>query len=196
MFTCAYDEALALPTEETAELALRTQQVLAYETGVPAAVDPLGGSWYVESLTDRMEAEIAALIQRVDRMGGMVRAIEQGWIQKEIAHEAFRQQQRIEAGKKIIVGVNRFAKSEETRLTLYEPDPRIRQRQIERLARVKAQRDPARTEAALAALREAARGTANLMPFLIECVEAYCTVGEINGILVAEFGRFQEPKSL
>jgi methylmalonyl-CoA mutase, N-terminal domain len=196
VFTAAYDEAFALPTEESAELALRTQQILAYETGVPAVADPLGGSWFVEALTDRMEADIAALVARVDAMGGMVRAVEQGVIQREIAHEAYRQQKRIEAGEKIVVGVNRFAKPEDRQLALFEPDPRIRARQLERLAEVKARRDTARVEAALERLREAARGTENVMPPLLACAKAYCTVGEMNQVFLDAFGRFQEPVSL
>jgi methylmalonyl-CoA mutase N-terminal domain/subunit len=196
VFTAAYDEAFALPTEATAELSLRTQQVLAYETGVPAVADPLGGSWYVESLTDRMEAEIAALIERVDGMGGMVRAIEQGQIQREIAQEAFRQQKRIESGEKVIVGVNRFAKPEEPALALYEPDPRIRERQVARLAEVKRRRDTAEVRRTLGELRDAARGTRNLMPPLLACVKAYCTVGEMNGVFLDVFGRFQEPATV
>ena len=196
MFTAAYDEAFALPTEETAELALRTQQVLAYETVVPAVVDPLGGSWYVEWLTDKMEAEIAALIGRVDQMGGMVPAIEKGLIQQEIAREAYLQQRRIESGEKVIVGVNQFISPEERQLALYQPDPQIRERQLERLASVKARRDAGCVRTALRELEAAARGTANLMPFLSNAVKAYCTIGEINAILVEVFGRFREPASI
>jgi methylmalonyl-CoA mutase N-terminal domain/subunit len=196
VFTAAYDEAFALPTQATAELSLRTQQVLAYETGVPSVADPLGGSWYVESLTDRMEAEIAAVIERIDGMGGMVRAVEQGAIQREIAQEAFRQQKRIDSGEKVIVGVNRFAKPEEPQLALYEPDPRIRERQVARLAEVTRRRDGAAVRRALEELRAAARGTENLVPRLLACARAYCTVGEMNGVLVDVFGRFQEPQSV
>ncbi len=193
MFTTAYDEAFALPTEESAELALRTQQVLAYETGVTSVADPLGGSWFIEALTDKMEAEISALIHRVEKMGGMVAAIEEGLIQREIAQEAYRQQQRVESGEKVVVGVNRFARPEEPKLTLYEPDPEILGRQRERLTRVKSQRDVTRVAETLRNLKEAARGTANLMPLLIECVKSYCTVGEMNGALLEIFGRFREP---
>ncbi|MHB1011560.1 MAG: acyl-CoA mutase large subunit family protein [Desulfobacteria bacterium] len=196
MFTTAYDEAFALPTEESAELALRTQQVLAFETGVPSVADPLGGSWYMETLTDRMETEIAALIERVDAMGGMVGAIEEGVIQREIAREAYRQQSRVESGEKVVVGVNRFERPEEPKLSLYEPDPGILDRQRERLAGVKARRDASRVEETLRDLEVAARGKANLMPCLIACVNAYCTVGEMNGVLVGVFGRFQEPIKL
>ncbi len=196
MFTTAYDEAFALPTEESAELALRTQQVLAFETGVPSVADPLGGSWFVEALTDRMESEIAALIARVDSMGGMVTAIEDGVIQREIARESYHQQMRVESGDKVIVGVNRFGRPEEPKLALYEPDPGILGRQRERLSEVKARRDASRVGESLRVLKEAARGTDNLMPFLIACVEAYCTVGEMNGVLLEVFGRFCEPIKL
>ncbi len=196
MFTTAYDEAFALPTEESAELALRTQQVLAFETGVPSVADPLGGSWFVEALTDRMEREIAALIDRVDSMGGMVTAIEDGVIQREIARESYRQQMRVESGDKVIVGVNRFGRPEEPKLALYEPDPGILGRQRERLSEVKARRDASRVAESLRVLKEAAQGTDNLMPFLIACAEAYCTVGEMNGILLEVFGRFREPIKL
>jgi len=196
MFTTAYDEAFALPTEESAELALRTQQVLAFETGVPSVADPLGGSWFMEALTDRMEKEIAALIERVDAMGGMVGAIEEGVIQREIAREAYRQQGRVESGEKVVVGVNRFERPEEPKLVLYEPDPGILERQRERLAGVKERRDASGVEKTLRDLEAAARGTANLMPSLIACVKAYCTVGEMNGVLVGVFGRFQEPIKL
>jgi methylmalonyl-CoA mutase N-terminal domain/subunit len=196
MFTTAYDEAFALPTEESAELALRTQQVLAFETGVPSVADPLGGSWFVEALTDRMESEIAVLIDRVDSMGGMVTAIEEGVIQREIARESYRQQKRVESGDKVIVGVNRFDRPEEPKLALYEPDPGILGRQRERLSEVKARRDASRVAEALRVLKEAARGTTNLMPFLIACAEAYCTVGEMNGVLLEVFGRFREPIKL
>ncbi len=196
VFTAAYDEAFALPTPATAELALRTQQILAYETGVPDVADPLGGSWYVESLTDRMEAEIAAVIDRIDRMGGMIPAVERGVIQREIAQEAFRQQQRLDSGEKAVVGVNRFAKKEEPQLDLYEPDPGIRERQVARLAEVKHRRDAAAVRATLDALKRTASSSDNVMPALIACVKAYCTVGEINDVLLDVFGRFKEPVSI
>jgi methylmalonyl-CoA mutase N-terminal domain/subunit len=196
VFTAAYDEAFALPTPQTAELALRTQQILAYETGVPAVADPLGGSWYVESLTDKMEAEIAALVERIDALGGMVPAVERGVIQREIAEQAFRQQQRVESGEKIVVGVNRFTKEEKPQLSLFEPDPRIREKQLARLGEVKRRRDGARVRAALDQLKRAAAGTENVVPRLMECVKAYCTVGEMNAVFLDVFGRFKEPVSI
>ncbi len=196
VFTAAYDEAFALPTPQTAELALRTQQILAYETGVPAVADPLGGSWYVESLTDRMEAEIAALIERIDGLGGMVAAIERGAIQREIAEQAYRQQRRLESGEKIVVGVNRFTKEEKPKLTLFQPDARIRERQLARLGEVKRRRDGAAVRAALDQLKRAAAGTENVVPRLMTCVKAYCTVGEMNAVFLDVFGRFKETVSI
>jgi methylmalonyl-CoA mutase, N-terminal domain len=196
VFTAAYDEAFALPTPQTAELALRTQQILAYETGVPAVADPLGGSWYVESLTDRMEAEIAALIERIDGLGGMVPAVESGAIQREIAEQAFRQQRRLESGEKIVVGVNRFTNEEKLQLTLFQPDARIRERQLARLGEVKRRRDGAAVRAALDQLKRAAAGTENVVPRLMTCVKAYCTVGEMNAVFLDVFGRFKEPVSI
>jgi len=196
VFTAAYDEAFALPTPQTAELALRTQQILAYETGVPAVADPLGGSWYVESLTDRMEAEIAALIERIDGLGGMVPAVESGAIQREIAEQAFRQQRRLESGEKIVVGVNRFTKEEKPKLTLFQPDARIRERQLARLGEVKRRRDGAAVRVALDQLKRAAAGTENVVPRLMTCVKAYCTVGEMNAVFLDVFGRFKEPVSI
>ncbi|MBI4538825.1 MAG: methylmalonyl-CoA mutase, partial [Gemmatimonadetes bacterium] len=196
MFTAAWDEAFAIPTEASAELALRTQQVLAYETGVPNVVDPLGGSYFVEALTDQMEAAIAAVIERVESMGGMVPCIEQGVIQREIAQAAYRQQLAMESGQQVVVGVNRFARSEERELNLYEADPAIRERQVARLVAVKASRDSARTDDALSRLRHAAAGTDNLMPYLLDAVKSYCSLGEINAVLVDAFGRFREPIAL
>jgi len=193
MFTCAYDEAFALPTAESAELALRTQQVLAFESGVADTVDPLGGSWFVESLTDAMEAEIERVIARIDQLGGMVRCIEDGTIQREVAREAYAQQRRVEAGQQAVVGVNRFASPEPRQLSLFEADATILRRQVERLVRVRAERDAAGVQAALAHLRQAAEGTENLMGPLIAAVKARATLGEINRVLVAVFGTFREP---
>jgi methylmalonyl-CoA mutase, N-terminal domain len=197
MFTAAWDEPFAIPTEQTAELALRTQQVLAYETGVASVADPLGGSYYVEALTDRVEREARAIIDRIEKLGGMVPCIQSGLIQKEIAAEAYRYQKRVESGEQIVVGVNRFARPEpERRLELYQADTAAADRQRESLARVRARRDSQRVAATLAALREAARGSENLMPLISEAVKAYASVGEICGVLREEFGTFKEPVGL
>ena len=197
MFTAAWDEPFAIPTEQSAELALRTQQVLAYETGVPNVVDPLGGSYYVEALTDRVEREALTIIERIDKMGGMVPCIQSGLIQKEIAAEAYRYQQRVESGEQAVVGVNRFSRPEpERQLELYQTDSAAAVRQRESLARVRATRDNQRVAATLAKLREAARGSENLMPTIGEAVKAYASVGEICAVLREQFGTFKEPVGL
>jgi methylmalonyl-CoA mutase N-terminal domain/subunit len=198
VFTAAWDEAFSIPTEQTAELALRTQQVLAYETGVANVADPLGGSYYVEALTDQIEREALAIIDRIDRMGGMVPCIENGIIQKEIAVEAYRHQQRVEAGDHVVVGVNKFTRDEPERrqLELYEVDPKLAGQQYEDLTRVKSSRDNAQVSRALDNVREVARGKESLMPAIIEAVKAYASLGEICAVLRNEFGTFQEPTSL
>jgi methylmalonyl-CoA mutase N-terminal domain/subunit len=198
VFTAAWDEAFAIPTEQTAELALRTQQVLAYETGVANVVDPLGGSYFLEALTDRIEREALSIIDRIDRLGGMVPCIQTGLIQKEIAREAYRHQQRIESGEQIVVGVNRFAREEPERqqLQLWELDPALGTRQRQELARIKAQRDNAAVNVALRNLRDTARSDRNMMPAIMEAVRAYASIGEICGVLREEFGTFEEPASL
>ena len=198
VFTAAWDEAFAIPTETTAELALRTQQVLAYETGVANVADPLGGSYFIEALTDRIEREALAIIERIDRMGGMVPCIQNGLIQKEIAAEAYRHQQRIENGEQVVVGVNRFTRDEPERqqLQLWELDSALGARQREELARVKARRDNSLVARTLVNLRDTARSDQSLMPAMIDAVRAYASVGEICGVLREEFGTFQEPASL
>jgi methylmalonyl-CoA mutase, N-terminal domain len=198
VFTAAWDEAFAIPTETTAELALRTQQVLAYETGVANVADPLGGSYFIEALTDRIEREALAIIERIDRMGGMVPCIQNGLIQKEIAAEAYRHQQRIENGEQVVVGVNRFTRDEPERqqLQLWELDSALGARQREELARVKARRDNSLVARTLVNLRDTARSDQSLMPAVIDAVRAYASIGEICGVLREEFGTFQEPASL
>jgi len=198
VFTAAWDEAFAIPTEQTAELALRTQQVLAYETGVANVADPLGGSYYVEALTARIEHEAQAIIERIDRLGGMVPCIQSGLIQKEIAAEAYRHQQRVESGEQVVVGVNKFTRAEPERrqLELWELDPTLGVHQRQQLAQVKEQRDPSRVARALALLRETAGTDRNLMPAIIEAVKSYASIGEICRLLRDEFGTFREPASL
>jgi methylmalonyl-CoA mutase, N-terminal domain len=198
VFTAAWDEAFAIPTETTAELALRTQQILAFETGVPNVVDPLGGSYYVEALTDQVEREARAIIERIERMGGMVACIQNGVIQKEIAVEAYRHQQRVESGERVVVGVNKFTREEPERaqLELYQSDPALGSRQREELARVKSSRDNARVTRSLSDLRDAARGSENLMAPILDAVKAYASLGEICAVLREEFGTFQEPVGL
>ncbi len=199
VFTAAWDEPFAIPTEQSAELALRTQQVLAYETNVPSVVDPMGGSYFIEALTDKTEAEIRKIIDRIEQAGGMVACIEKGVIQREIAQEAYRYQGRVESGEQTVVGVNRFSRPEPERsqFELYESDPEIGARQSEKLAQVRRQRDQARVDCALAALSEAARSdNVNLMPLIGEAVKAYASMGEICAILKEQFGTFQEPVAI
>jgi methylmalonyl-CoA mutase N-terminal domain/subunit len=194
MFTAAWDEPFALPSEESATLALRTQQILAHETGVARVVDPLGGSYFVEALTDATEERIVAIMADLDAHGGMVRAIEDGYLQGLIADEAYRLQQDIESGTRTIVGVNRFVSEEPPpEIQTYELNAAGRAAQLARLATVKADRDPAAVKHHLATLSRAAEGTENLMGPLIDCVNAYCTVGETVGALTEVWGTFQQP---
>ena len=188
------DEALGLPTEDSAALALRTQQVLANESGVAETIDPLGGSYYVERLTDVIEREAAAYIERIDAMGGAVAAIEAGFQRGEIEEAAYRHFQLVESGERVIVGVNAFTSEEDERIELQTIPPHAAQRQLDRLARVRNERDTAASEASLQRLGEAARSVSvNLMLPILECVESYATLGEICWTLRDVFGTFEAP---
>ncbi len=193
MFTAAWDEPFAIPTEESTQLALRTQQIIAYETGVADVADPLGGSYYVEALTDATEARTLEIMRTIEERGGMVTCIESGFIQQSIADEAYRKQRRLEAGEDVIVGVNRYQSEDERELELFALDETLPRKQIERLKAVRARRDPVAVSAALERLRRGARGSDNLMPQLIGAAEAYCTLGEMCGLLREVFGEFREP---
>ena len=193
IFTAAWDEPFAIPTQESAELALRTQQIIAHETGVADVADPLGGSFYVESLTDATELETLRLMEDIERRGGMVPCIETGYIQQSIADEAYRKQRSLEAAEDVIVGVNRYQTEGERELELFALDDDSPRRQIERLRAVRAKRDPAAVAAALERLRAVALGSENCMPALIAASEAYCTLGEMCGLLREVFGEFREP---
>jgi methylmalonyl-CoA mutase N-terminal domain/subunit len=192
LHTDSYDEALALPSDQAVTVALRTQQIMAEESGVPHTVDPLGGSYLVESLTDRMEQEAQAYLDRIDRMGGMIAAIEAGFPQREIAEAAYRYQQQIDQGTKTIVGVNKFRQEERHKPSLLKIDDEVERRQVERLAQLRASRDAARIERTLAELRRAGEQGDNLLPFMLEAARAYATVGEICGALVPVFGTYRE----
>jgi methylmalonyl-CoA mutase N-terminal domain/subunit len=197
LHTNARDEALALPTEESAKLALRTQQVIAYESGVADVVDPLAGSYFVESLTEQTEAAAWRYIEQIDALGGALAAIEQGFIQAEIQESAYRFQQEVERGERVIVGVNRFAEAGEAATAdILRVDPAVRDRQAARIAAVKARRNESAAQAALAALESAARGTENTMPRILACVEALCTLGEISDTLRVVFGEATELSAL
>ena len=195
MFTAAWDEPFALPSEESTTLALRTQQILAYETGVTRSVDPLGGSYYVEALTDAMEQRICAIMDDIEAHGGMVRAVDDGYVQRLIADESYATHAKLESGDRPIVGVNRFQTDEAApEVEGYKMDPRTRQRQLDRLVEVKRRRDDETVRSTLAALRTAAAvEDVNLMPLLIDCAHAYCTVGEMVELLKAEWGEFRQP---
>ena len=192
LHTNSKDEALALPTQESVTVALRTQQILAYESGVANTIDPLAGSFFVERLTDELEAEAEAIIREVDRHGGMVAAIEAGYVQKEIEQSAYRFGQSIESGERVIVGVNKFASSEPLEMDLFEVPQSTANRQIARLQEVRALRDAARVAAALERVLQTARGSDNLMPPILEAVRAYATVGEICTALASVFGEYAE----
>ncbi len=196
MFTCAYDEALALPTEESALLALRTQQIIAEETGVTGTADPFGGSYFLENLTDEMEAAMESLIGAVESEGGMVSCIECGLIQRWISDSAYKTQKEIDSGERIVIGVNRHAGEAAESQSLFSISPHLAEQQVERLNTVKAGRDPAQVEATLARIGDAARGTANLMEPIGEAAGAYATVGEISNVLRGVFGEFQEPAGI
>jgi methylmalonyl-CoA mutase N-terminal domain/subunit len=195
LHTNAFDEALALPTQRSATIALRTQQVLAHEAGTLDTADPLGGSWFIEALTDELEAGAMELIERVDALGGAVAAIEQGFVQDEIEQSAFAWQQEVESGERVIVGVNRYADESEERVELQRIDADAERRQLERTARVRAERSADAAAAALDAVREAARGESNLLPPLREALRALCTVGEICETLRAEWGMYDAVRS-
>jgi methylmalonyl-CoA mutase, N-terminal domain len=190
LHTNAFDEALALPTERSAKIALRTQQVIAAEGGATDTVDPLGGSYFIEALTDELEARAWELIERVDELGGAVAAIERGFVQDEIEQAAFEWQREVERGERVIVGVNSYEENEVERVELQTIDPEAERRQLERTARVRAERNASEAERALAAVRETARGEANLLPVLREALRAHCTIGEICDTLRAEWGMY------
>ena len=188
--TNSFDEALALPTARAARIALRTQQILASEAGGTDTADPLGGAYFIEAMTAELEARARELLDRIDELGGAVAAIEQQFVQREIEDSAFRYQQEVEAGERVIVGVNRYEEADEEDVELQRIDPAAERRQLERTARVRAERDPALAEAALEEVRRAARGTENLLPAMREALRARCTVGEISGVLREEFGMY------
>ncbi|HSQ33098.1 MAG TPA: methylmalonyl-CoA mutase family protein [Gemmatimonadaceae bacterium] len=194
LHTNSMDETLALPTEEAVQVALRTQQVLAYETGVPNVLDPLGGSYYIESLTDKLEREAESLFAEITQVGGVVRGLETGWLQRKISESAARQQWEIEQHRRVIVGVNEFVTDEpELSIPILKVGEDTERSQRERMAKLRAERDQAACNAALDRLREAARGSENTMPHILECARRYCTLYEIRAALESVFGAYREP---
>jgi len=196
LHTNSKDEALAIPTAEAARVALRTQQILAYETGVVNTVDPVGGSYAIEDLTDKIEAEARELLEKIDSLGGMLQAIESGWVQSQIHEAAYSYQRSIEKKERIIVGVNEFQIDEERKIPIHVSDPALEAAQIENLSQIRATRDEQAARSALERLENAAKGAENLMPYILESVEAYATVGEISDAFRRVHGEYQEALSI
>jgi methylmalonyl-CoA mutase N-terminal domain/subunit len=193
LHTNSFDEVLALPTEQAVTVALRTQQIVAEETGAPLTIDPLGGSYYLESLTDEMEARAMTYIRRIDELGGMVRAIELGYPQQEIADAAYHYQLLDDRGEKIVVGVNKYVLADEPPVEYLRIDERLEREQIERVGRVKAARDATRVERRLKQLAEACRDGVNVMPILVDAVKDYVSLGEVADVYRQVFGLYREP---
>ncbi|MEW5786096.1 MAG: methylmalonyl-CoA mutase family protein [Bacillota bacterium] len=196
LHTNSRDEALALPSEHAVLLALRTQQVIGYEIGVTDTVDPLGGSYYIEALTDQIEKEVLAYIKRIDDQGGAVASIEKGFMQREIQESAYRYQKEVESGERVVIGVNRFTGGGDQQMDLLKVDPAVGERQVERLREVRAARDQRAVSEALQQLRKAAQSRDNLMPYILEAVKGYATLGEICGVLREIFGEYQQQITL
>lgn len=192
LHTNSMDEALSLPTESAARVALRTQQVIAHESGIADTVDPFAGSYAVEELTSKLEEKALDYIQKIDEMGGMLRAIENGYVQREIQEAAYEYQKAVETEDAIVVGVNKFQSEKEETIPILRVDPAIEMQQVERLRSVREKRDTARADTALAKLEESARGTENMLPRILDCVEAYVTVGEISNRLRTVWGEYRE----
>jgi methylmalonyl-CoA mutase N-terminal domain/subunit len=192
LHTNSRDEALSLPTEESVRIALRTQQIIAEESGVTDTVDPLGGSYFVEALTDKLEKDAMSYIEKIDEMGGMVEAIEKGYVQREIQKEAYRFQKELENKERIVVGMNKYQTKEESLKNLLKLDPAIQKNQIEKLKNIKEMRDNKLVSQSLNELKEAAKGKENLMPYIINSVKAYSTLGEISNVLKEIFGEYNE----
>jgi len=194
LHTNSMDETLALPTEEAVQVALRTQQILAFETGVPNVIDPLGGSYYVEALTDQLEREAESLFEEIEGQGGVVAGLETGWFQRKISEAASRQQWEIEQHRRAIVGVNEFVTDEpELSIPLLKVGAEAERSQRERMAKMRAERDTAACTQAIDSLREAARGSENVFPYILECARRYCTLYEIRAALEDVFGAYREP---
>jgi methylmalonyl-CoA mutase N-terminal domain/subunit len=196
LHTNAKDEAIALPSEASALTALRTQQIIAWESGAAAVVDPLGGSYYIEKLTDQIESQVNEYLEKIEKMGGAIKAIESGYLQKEIQDQAYQSHLEIEAGTRVVVGVNRFVDNEKLTIELMRVDPQIEEEQKRSLSEVKKARDQVKVEEALKTLAAAAQSDENLMPYICEAVDQYATVGEISGTLGTAFGKFQPASTL
>jgi methylmalonyl-CoA mutase, N-terminal domain len=192
LHTNSFDEALALPTEQSARIALRTQQIVGYESGVPQTIDPLAGSYYVETLTNEIEKRAAEYLGKIEVMGGMLKAIERGYVQQEIQNAAYEYQRAVDRGEAIVVGVNRFELEEEKTIPIQRIDESLEPKQVERVRALRARRDAGAWQAGLRGVEEAARSSANLMPRILAAVEASATVGEISDAMRRVFGEYKE----
>ena len=194
MHTASLDGAHAWPSEEAATLALRTQQIVAYESGLADVIDPLGGSYYVENLTDQIEEQSEVYLKRIEERGGMVAAIESGWVVQEIAEEAYRFQREVEQGDRVVVGLNRFTTDEVPPIELHSPDPSVSQSAVEQVQELRRKRDDLALAKALDELKSVASEGGNTMPPTLEAIRALGTVGEVSGALREIFGEWQAPK--
>jgi methylmalonyl-CoA mutase N-terminal domain/subunit len=192
LHTNSYDEALSLPTEQAARIALRTQQIVAYESGAPHTIDPLAGSYFMESLTDQIETHALGYLQKVRALGGMLKAIERGFIQQEIQNAAYEYQRAVETGEATVVGVNRFTHEADKQVPIQRIDEALERKQIERVRALRAKRDPGPWKNAIDSIRDAAQSGKNLMPRIVSAVEAHATVGEISDTMRGVFGEYQE----
>jgi methylmalonyl-CoA mutase N-terminal domain/subunit len=192
LHTNSKDEALAIPTADAARLALRTQQIIAHESGITNTVDPVGGSFAIEALTDELEKEVNGHLERIKDLGGMLAAIESGWIQAQIHESAYKYQQSIESKERIVVGVNEFRMDEEQKIPIHRADPLLEAAQIQSLERERAVRDVRAVQTAISNLEQAARGSQNLMPHIIQAVEAYASIGEISDVFRRVHGEYRE----
>ncbi len=193
LHTNSFDEVLALPTEEAVTVALRTQQIIAEETGAPLTIDPLGGSYFLERLTDQMEEQAMAYIKRIDEMGGIIRAIDTGYPQHEIADAAYRYQLMDDRGQKVVVGVNKYSMADEKPIEYLKLDDAVEREQVDGLRALKASRDAAKVDRRLTQLAEACRDGQNVMPVLVDAVKDYVSLGEISDVYRRVFGLYREP---
>jgi methylmalonyl-CoA mutase N-terminal domain/subunit len=192
LHTNGYDEALALPTEQAARVALRTQQIIAYESGAPQTIDPLAGSYYIEALTNEIENRANEYLRKIDALGGMLKAIERGFVQQEIQNAAYEYQQQVDREEAVVVGVNRFTVEQEASVPIQRSDESLERKQVTRLRELRAKRDQTRWQESLKKVEEAAKSGSNLMPHILAAVEACATVGEISDTLRNVFGEYRE----
>jgi methylmalonyl-CoA mutase N-terminal domain/subunit len=190
---CSYDEAISLPSEQAVQLSLRTQQIIAYESGIADTADPLGGSYYLEWLTNKIEEGINQYISTIGEMGGSLEAVKRGYIQREILRSAYDFQKAVDSGEQVVVGVNKFTTQEKPAIEPFEIDEAVEKRQVERLRRLRQERDTDKVKQALEEVREVAKSDKNIMPVLIEAVKTYATVGEISDVMRDVFGEYREP---